>query len=132
MTNNASIAAEGALATLQGGLTTESSRKALWKDGTARLDSTPLQFVPLLNWEEDRKATLPISDHSQHIRVNKASQSGNAINDADSDASISASSDDELRPAGRPVQRVTAVSSKRKGPVVTSFLAVETQDSLLT
>ena len=109
---------------------------ALRKGVTGGSNDRAAQFVPLLNWEEDRVASVPLLPNLPHrsnsAHDNKAVRTVNRSN-SDSDASISSSSDEEFQPAGRRVRRLAAATSARKClELKRGHLAVQSRDVLFS
>ena len=113
MFNNISTTAGRQLLPL-GKLTTQAAALALRKGSVTGSVDSASQFIPLLNWEEDRislrdLSSLPTLSEPAKSIANKGSRP-----QVDSDASISSSSDEEFEPAARRVRGGTVLKSRRK------------------
>ena len=119
MFNSASRTAERRLS--PGDLAAKSATVAFRKGSTASSVAGASQFIPLLSWEEDRGPsqdllTLPTLSNSVES-IPESNSHRHQV--ADSDASISSSSDEEFKPAARRVRRVAALNSRRKALTTT-------------
>lgn len=101
-----------------GELSTKATTAALRKGSTASTVDSASKFVPLLNWKEDRGPspdllTLPtLSKSTQSVPNTNGSR--RHVRAAESDPSISSSSDADFKPAARRVRRVAALHLRRK------------------
>ena len=115
MFNNSSTTA-GVQLLSPGKLATKTAAIALRKGSTATSVNGASQFVPLLNWEEDKEPSrdLPSLPTLSKPATISSENKGSTLQ-VDSDASISSSSDEELKPAAQRARKVTALRPRRKG-----------------